>query len=102
MPRQDRNEGAPFRITEHITRVYPEKVYLPDLSQYGGSGSSGGCLKTFMIIAPVTAVLTALAMGLGTGEWDLAIYGGIGTGVIIGAAVSPLVSLIRRMFSRRG
>ena len=101
LPRHEKNDQAPLRITEYITRITPEKVYLPDLSQYRPKSSFGGCMKTFMIIASITTVVIALAMGLGTGEWAIAVYGGIGTGVVLGAVFAPLVPLFKRMFSGR-
>jgi hypothetical protein len=102
LPRHEKNDQAPFRITEYITQIVPDKVFLPDLSQYRPKSSFSGCLKTFMIIAAVTTVLIALLMGFGTGEWDLAVFGGIGTGVVLGAVFAPLVPLFKRMLSGRG
>ena len=101
LPRHEKNDQAPFRITDYITQIVPDKVFLPDLSQYRQKSSFGGCLKTFTIIASVTTVLIAMAMGLGTGEWSLGVYAGIGTGVVMGAIFAPLVPLFKRMFSGR-
>ncbi len=102
LPRHEKNDQAPFRITDYISQIVPDKVFLPDLSQYRPKSSFAGCLKTFMIIAAVTTVLIALLMGFGTGEWDLAVFGGIGTGVVLGAVFAPLVPLFKRMLSGRG
>lgn len=102
LPRHEKNDRAPFRITEYISQVSPEKVRLPDLSQYRAKSSFAGCLKTFMIISSITAGAIALAMGLGTGQWDLALYAGFGVGVVLGAVIAPLLPVFKRILSGRG
>ncbi len=102
LPRHEKNDRAPFRITEYISQVSPEKVRLPDLSRYRTKSSFAGCLKTFMIISSITALAIALAMGLGTGQWDLALYAGLGVGVVLGAVFAPLLPVFKRIMSGRG
>ncbi len=102
MPRHDSNDRAPFRITEYISSLRPEKVFQPDLKQYRKKQSFGGCLRTFAVIWGISSVVILLALGFGTGQWETALFGGIGTGLLLGAVFAPMVPVFRRMLSGRG
>lgn len=102
MPRYDSNDKAPFRITDYISSTRPEKVNLPDLSLYREKQSFAGCMRNFMIIAAISSVVLIAALGFGTGKWDMALGGGIGTGAILGAVFAPLTSVFKRIMSGRG
>ena len=102
MPRYEKNDKAPFRIIDHVTSVKPEKVQLPDLKVQREKQSFGGCMKNFVIISAVSAGVLLLALGLGTGKWDMALFGGIGTGAVLGAVFAPLLPIFKRIISGRG
>lgn len=102
IPRHDRNDQAPFRITEHVSAVRPEKVHLPDLDQYMDKQSSGGCTRQFFVIWGITALILLLALGIGSGKWDMAFFGGIGTGMVLGAVFAPLWNVFKRIFTGMG
>ena len=102
MPRHDSNDRAPFRMTEFIASVKPEIVRQPDLKQYREKQTFGGCLRMFAIIGGISASALFLALGFGTGEWDMAMYGGIGTGLVLGGIFAPLVPVFKRMIKGQG
>ena len=102
MPRFDKNDKTPFRITEYIASLRPELVHLPELSTVREKQSFGGCMKNFLMISAVSTVILASALGFGTGQWDMAMYGGLGTGVVLGAVFAPLIPVFKRMISGRG
>ncbi len=102
MPRHDRNDKAPFRITEYVSSVKPEKVQLPEQKVQREKQSFGGCMKNFVMISAVCSGVLLLGLGFGTGKWDMALAGGIGTGVVLGAVFAPLVPIFKRIISGRG
>jgi len=102
MPRYEKNDKAPFRIIDYVTSVKPEKVQLPDLKVQREKQSFGGCMKNFAIIFAISGGITLMAMGVGTGQWDLAIYTGIGIGAVLGGCFAPLLPIFKRIISGRG
>jgi len=102
MPGYDKNDKAPFRITEYIASVRPELVHLPKLTTVREKQGFGGCMKNFLLIAAISTAILASALGFGTGQWNMAMYGGLGTGVILGAVFAPLVPVFKRMISGQG
>jgi len=102
MPRHEKNDRAPFRITEYISSVKPQKVMLPDLRNHRERQTLGGCMKNFVVIAGISSIVLLIVLGFGTGNWNMAFFGGIGTGAVLGAVFAPLVPVFRRMTSGRG
>jgi hypothetical protein len=102
IPRFDKNDLTPHRITEFLTSVKPDIVKLPEPDQLREKQSFAGCMGNFLIITGVCAVVVFTVFGFFTGKWDLGIFAGLGTGVILGAVFAPLVPVFKRIISGRG
>lgn len=102
MPLHERNDRAPFRITEYITSIHPEKVHLPDLKARREKQPFGGCMKYFIMITGISTGIILLVLGLASGKWDMAFFAGLGTGAVLGAVFAPLIPVFKRMLTGRG
>jgi len=102
IPGHERNDQAPFRIIEFLTSVKPGIVKLPDLGQIRERQSFPGCFRSFLLLGGICSVVISIGLGLGTGKWDMALFGGAAAGLVLGAVFAPLVPVFKRILSGRG
>lgn len=102
MPGYEKNDKTPFRITDYTASVKPAIVYLPDLSTVREKQGFTGCMKTFAVISAISTLVLFVGLGFGTGQWDMALFGGLGTGIVLGVVFAPLAPVFKRMISGKG
>ncbi len=103
IPNHETNDKAPFRITEKLSAIKPELVYMPDLKSMRDKQTKGGYFRRFAVISlVVTVVLTTVFMFAAGGDWSKSATIGIAAGVILGAVFAPLIPIFKRMITGQG
>jgi len=99
IPNHETNDKAPFRITEKLSAIKPELVYMPDLKSMRDRQTEGGCLRRF---AAISLVITVVFMYAAGDDWGKSATIGIATGVILGAVFAPLIPVFKKMITGQG
>jgi hypothetical protein len=103
IPNYETNDKAPFRMTEKLSTIKPELVYMPDLKSMRDKQTKGGCFRRFAEISlVVTVVLTTAFMFAAGGNWGKSLTIGVATGVILGAVFAPLIPIFNSMITGQG
>ncbi len=102
-PEVNNNDKAAFRITEKLTGIKPELVYLPDLKAIRKNNSEGGFLRRFILLSLLLSLVFTITFGFLLAEgWSVASIVGFSTGIIIGGIFAPLMPIFKRMLTGEG